>query len=154
MSLSTDFPQEHILPLLACAHHTGQRYLDRRLRQYDLTPAQAHTMLFLLRETPQREVNQKDLEQHLHIRPSTVCGIVERLEQKGYLLREASQTDARRRSLRVTERGRNFFESEFAQEAGAAERRVTSLFCDEELAQLRSMLRRIIQSMQSEETEA
>ena len=146
-------PQEHIMPLLGCAHHKGLQYLDRRLKQYDLTPAQAHTMLFLLRETSRREVNQKDLEELLHIRPSTVNGIVERLEQKGYLLREPSKTDARRRALTVTEQGRRFFEAEFTREASAAERHIAALFTAEECDQLRTMLRRIIESLQSEESE-
>lgn len=145
-------PPNHLMPLLGCAHHTGQQYLDRRLKQYDLTPAQAHTILYLQRETPRREVNQRDLEEQLRIRPSTVSGIVERLEQKGYLTRTASATDARRRSLTLTERGRSF-EAEFIHEAEAAERRMASLFTEEEYAQLKEMLLRIIQTLQSEENE-
>lgn len=141
----------HLMPLLGCAHHTGQQYLDRRLKQYGLTPAQAHAILFLKRETPKREVYQKDLEEQLRIRPSTVSGIVERLEQKGYLTRSASAADARCRSLTLTERGRSF-EAEFFHEAEAAERRLTELFTAEENALLREMLLRIIHTL-SEENE-
>lgn len=145
-------PANHLMPLLGCAHHTGQQYLDRRLKRYDLTPAQAHTLLYLRKETPKREVNQKDLEEHLRIRPSTVSGIVERLEQKGYLTRSASATDARRRSLTLTERGLSF-EAEFFLETSAAERRLSALFTEEEYAQLKEMLLRIINTLQSEENE-
>ncbi|MGM9662914.1 MAG: MarR family winged helix-turn-helix transcriptional regulator [Oscillospiraceae bacterium] len=144
--------ETHILPLLSCAYHKGQRYMDRRLRRYDVTPAQAHTLRFLLRETPRREVNQRDLEEFLRIRPSTVSGIVERLEQKGFLLRTPSRTDARRRALTLTDRGRAF-QADFCAEANAAERHIASLFTEEEYAQLRRMLQRIITSLQSEEEE-
>lgn len=144
--------EAHLLPLLGCAHHIGQQYMDRRLKQYDVTPAQAHTLLFLLRETPRREVNQRDLEEFLRIRPSTVSGIVERLEQKGLLLRTQSRTDARCRALTLTERGRSF-QAYFSAEANAAERRVAALFTEEEYAQLRRMLQRIISALQNEEEE-
>ena len=142
----------HIMPLLGAAHHKGHQYLERRLKQYELTPAQAHALLFLRRETPQREVSQKDLEEHLRIRPSTVSGIVERLEQKGFLLRTASAADARRHSLVLTEKG-NSFGAEFFHAAGAAERRIAALFSEEEHAQLCEMLLRIINALQSEEHE-
>ncbi len=146
-------PSDHIMPLLGSAHHKGRQYLERRLKQYGLTPTQTHALLFLRRETPQREVSQKDLEEHLRIRPSTVSGIVERLEQKGFLLRTASFNDARRHSLVLTEKG-NSFGAEFFHEAGAAERRITALFSEEENAQLREMLLRIINALQSEENES
>ena len=148
----TELPP-HLMTLLGCAHHKSHQYLERRLKQYDLTPVQSHALLYLRRETPKREVNQKDLEEHLRIRPSTVSGIVERLEQKGLLCRTASETDARRRSLTLTERGNSFGE-EFFHEAGAAERHVASLFTEEESAQLREMLQRIITALQSEENES
>ena len=153
MSHSNEAPASHLMPLLGCAHHKAHQYLDRRMKQYDLTPAQAHTLLYLRRETPKREVNQKDLEEHLRIRPSTVSGIVERLEQKGLLCRTASVADARCRSLTLTERGNSFGE-EFFHEAGAAERHIASLFTEEESAQLREMLQRIITALQSEENES
>lgn len=145
-------PHAHLVPLLGCAHHKSQQYLERRLRQYDLTPAQAHALLFLRRETAKREVNQKDLEEHLRIRPSTVSGIVERLEQKGFLLRTESTADARRRALTITERG-NSFGADFFHEAGAAEREISALFTEEERAQFIEMLLRIINTLQSEENE-
>ena len=153
MSCERKLSEMHLMHLMGCAHHKGQQYLDRRLKQYDITPAQAHTLLFLLRETPKREVNQKDLEEHLRIRPSTVSGIVERLEQKGFLQRTTSENDARRRALTLTERGRSF-EADFFHEAGAAERRIAALFSEEEYAQLRGMLLRIISALQSEENES
>ena len=152
MHSNKHLPNAHIMPLLGCAHHKGHQYLERRLKQYDLTPMQAHALLFLRRETPNREVSQKDLEEHLRIRPSTVSGIVERLEQKDFLLRTASLSDARRHSLVLTEKGSSFG-AEFFHEAGAAERRIAALFTEEETAQLREMLLRIINALQSEENE-
>ena len=52
----------------------------------------------------------------------------------------------------LTEKG-NSFGAEFFHEAGAAERRITALFSEEEHAQLRQMLLRIINALQSEEHE-
>lgn len=155
MALPNEPPcrEAHLMPLLGCAYHKGQQYMDRRLRQYGITPAQAHALRFLLLETSRREVNQRDLEEFLRIRPSTVSGIVERLEQKGLLLRTPSRTDARRRALQLTEQGRAFH-ADFCAEANEAERRIAALFTAEEYAQLRRMLQRIITGLQSEEEES
>ncbi len=53
-------------------------------------------------------VNQKTLERHLMIKPSTVNGIVERLEEKGLVYRTVSATDGRCRILALTEEGQRF----------------------------------------------
>ena len=44
-------------------------------------------------------VNQRDLEQELHLKPSTINGIVSRLEEKGCITRRTSPADGRVRLL-------------------------------------------------------
>ena len=72
---------EHFGPLFGYCDHQVQKLLDRRLRQYDVSPMQCRTLTYL--HEAKGEVNQKQLERHLMVKPSTVNGIVDRLEEKG-----------------------------------------------------------------------
>ena len=76
---------EHFGPLFGYCDHQVQKLLDRRLRQYDVSPMQCRTLMFL--HDAEGSVNQKTLERHLMIKPSTVNGIVDRLEEKGLVYR-------------------------------------------------------------------
>ena len=70
---------EHFGPLFGYCDHQVQKLLDRRLRQYDVSPMQCRTLTYL--HEAKGEVNQKQLERHLMVKPSTVNDIVDRLEE-------------------------------------------------------------------------
>lgn len=53
-----------------------------------------------------REVYQKTIESEFHMGRSTVTGIVQLLEKKGYISREAVPGDARLKKIVLTELGR------------------------------------------------
>ena len=88
---------EHFGPLFGYCDHQAHKLMDRRLRQYDVSPMQCRTLIYL-HET-EGPVNQKQLERHLMVKASTVNGIVDRLEEKGMLRRTASKSDGRCRIL-------------------------------------------------------
>jgi len=50
--------------------------------------------------------------QHLGLTPSTMTGLVDRLEEQGYLRREAHPSDRRATVLRLTRKGETAFERE------------------------------------------
>ena len=95
---------EHFGPLFGYCDHQVQKLMDRRLRQYDVSPMQCRTLTYL--HEAEGEVNQKQLERHLMVKPSTVNGIVDRLEEKGMVTRTASRTDGRCRILALTAQGK------------------------------------------------
>ncbi len=86
--------------------HLARLCLEERMRQFGVTPVQAYAMRFLAREGGSREIAQRDLERELRLKASTVNGVVDRLVEKGLLLRQTSPTDGRCRLLRLTEAGR------------------------------------------------
>ena len=96
----------HFGPLFGYCHHQVQKLMNRLLRQYDVSPMQCRTLTFL--HDAEGEVNQKALEKHLMVKPSTVNGIVDRLEEKGLVRRTVSTEDGRCRILELTEEGRRF----------------------------------------------
>ncbi|MBQ2061065.1 MAG: MarR family transcriptional regulator [Oscillospiraceae bacterium] len=141
---------EHFGPLLGYCDHQAQTLMGRLLRQYDVSPMQCRTLTYLHRQT--EEVNQKMLEQFLMVKPSTVNGIVDRLEEKGFLRRTASEKDGRCRILTLTERGRRFSD-DFTEVIGQVSRQMEQGFTPEELELLKSFLMRVAHNLSREEDE-
>ncbi len=50
--------------------------------------------------------------EHLGLSPSTMTGLVDRLEEEGYVRRQPHPTDRRAKHLTLTRKGRSAFESE------------------------------------------
>ena len=69
----------HFGMLLGYCDHQTHKFMNRLLREYDVSPMQCRTLTFL-HDAP-GEVNQKTLERYLMVKPSTVNGIVDRLEE-------------------------------------------------------------------------
>lgn len=72
---------ELIGPLLGYCNHRAYLSMDKKLRRYGVTPIQCRTLTYLHRQPG--PVTQKQLQQHLAVKPSTVNGIVDRLVEKG-----------------------------------------------------------------------
>ena len=135
--------------LLACCGHLGRQYGENLLRQrgYDVTPVQTRMLVYL--SCCRDEVNQRDLERELRLRPSTVNGIVSRLEEKGCITRRASPTDGRCRLVGLTGAGQARVDAFQAVMADTG-RRYASFLTEEEEAALRDMLSRMIEKLENE----
>ena len=104
--MSSTCQRDHLGRLLGQCEHRMRMVMDRSLRQYGVTPVQCRALMYLHRQP--EPVTQRQLEQYMAVKPSTINGIVGRLEEKGLLTRDACQQDARCRVLRLTEEGRRF----------------------------------------------
>ena len=70
----------------------------------DLTILQKSILHFILFETMQRDLYQKDLEKEFKVRRSTASENLRLLEKKGYLYRECAKEDARLKKIIPTEK--------------------------------------------------
>ena len=70
----------------------------------DLTILQKSILHFILFETMQRDLYQKDLEKEFTVRRSTASENLRLLEKKGYLYRECAKEDARLKKIIPTEK--------------------------------------------------
>ena len=70
----------------------------------DLTILQKSILHFILFETMQRNLYQKDLEKEFKVRRSTASENLRLLEKKGYLYRECAKEDARLKKIIPTEK--------------------------------------------------
>lgn len=140
----------HLGPLLGHAAHLAKERMDARMSRYDMTPAQTHTLLYLCRRespAPQREVVA-----HLRVKPSTANGILDRMEEKGLICREADPTDQRQKRVLVTEKGRK--QLDLAQETfQVAEDLIVRGMKPEEAASLRELLCRVIENLEEDRTQ-
>ena len=142
---------EHFGPLLGYCHHQVQKLMGKQLRQYDVTPMQCRTLTYLHRQTA--PVNQKALQQYLMVKPSTVNGIVDRLEEKSLLRRSAGSADGRCRFLTLTEQGVRFYD-DFTDVIRQVSRQMERGFSTEELDTLKGFLLRVADNLTIGEDDA
>ena len=137
--------------MISYCGHLGKLSNDQLLRQagYDGTPVRTHLRRQLACWTGEQEASQRDLERKLRLKPSTVNGIVDRLEAKGYVSRRASPQDGRVRLVSLTEAGRSKVQ-DFHVIVEETERRFTAGLSEQERGQLRQLLSRIIENLENE----
>ena len=142
------YDQAHRLgPTLGWARQMSRASMDARVSRYDITPAQAHVLLYLHHHGGQ--ASQGELTRFMRVRPSTANGVLDRMEEKGLVWRSVSGRDARRRLISLTEKGRERQEW-FQQSFLAAEAAMVRGFSPEETAQLLSLLDRVIQNLEED----
>ena len=137
--------------LIAYCGRLGRQYMDQNLRQagYDITPVQSRTLVYLSCCCDGHAVNQRDLERELRLKPSTINGIVNRLEEKGYILRRTSPEDGRCRLITLTELGQAKVDT-FRTTLEDTGRRFASCLSEEEEKTLWDLLSRIIENLENE----
>lgn len=138
-----------LAPTLGRCAHLARERLDARLSQYDVTPAQTHVLLYLNRHGGQ--LSQGELTEFMKVKPSTANGILDRMVEKGLLVRSVSGADARRRLITLTEKGREqqaLFQRCFQE----AEELMLRGFTPEEAAAFRALLGRVIQNLEEDRT--
>ncbi|PTQ85799.1 DNA-binding MarR family transcriptional regulator [Trichococcus patagoniensis] len=82
-----------------------KRLMNRHLTEndgYGLTGMQFAIVSYIAKESAERDVFQKNLEQKFDIRKSTVTGILNTMERDGFLRRETVPYDARLRKMMLT----------------------------------------------------
>lgn len=87
-----------------------EKTMNEALRKYDLTKSQQDVLGFL-HHTNKEFVIQKDIEEHFHISNPTVTGLLNRLEQKGFIERIKDPRDKRSRIIVLTEKEDEFHDS-------------------------------------------
>lgn len=100
--------------------HTAPGHLLRRLNQHHTTIFGQETAAFEL-TSPQFAVlaaledmdgcNQVGLSQIVGIDRTTIGGVIDRLEARGWVTREPDTNDARRKLVRLTDSGRGAYEA-------------------------------------------
>ena len=139
---------EHFGALFGYCDHQVHKLMGKLLKRYDVSPMQCRTLMYL--HGTDGQVNQKTLERHLMVKPSTVNGIVDRLEEKGMVTRTASRTDGRCRILALTAQGKQFYDR-FIAIVHEVNDRLEKGFSPEEIRLLTSLLLRVAKNLSEED---
>ena len=94
-------PDRYLGPRIKFLYHAFNRKF-RANGVEELTSMHGRILGYLYWSRP-KDVYQKDIEEHFNITRSSVAGIVKLMEQKGYILRQSVQGDARLKKLSLTD---------------------------------------------------
>ena len=141
-------PGPHLGLTLGHAAHMTRTAMLNRVAKYDVTPAQTHVLLYLHHQGGQAP--QCELAGLMRVRPSTVNGVLDRMEEKGLVRRSVSGKDARRRLVTLTEKGAEeqaFFQQSFLD----TEQALVRGFTQEEQEALMDLLTRVINNLKEDQ---
>lgn len=132
--------------LIKQVHILQEQRLNKKFNRFDLTGAQVFTIisLFKAREKGER-LTQKDLERILDISNPTLTGILNRLENKGLIIRMPCKHDARRKYIEVTDKAIDL-DKEIRRAFEEAEKELLCSLNDEEVMRLYEYLEKILRS--------
>ncbi|WP_107994784.1 MarR family winged helix-turn-helix transcriptional regulator [Trichococcus paludicola] len=128
-----------------------KRLMNRHLTEndgYGLTGMQFAIVSYIAKESAERDVFQKDLEQKFDIRKSTVTGILNTMERDGLLLRETVPYDARLRKMILTDKALQAKKNS-EQVIDTVERQLSKGLTEEEIATFLSILEKISKNAES-----
>lgn len=134
-------------PALGWAAKLSKANMDARVSRYDVTPAQTHVLLYLQQHGGR--VPQHELAEFLRVKPSTVNGVLDRMEEKGLVRRSVSGSDARCRLITLTEKGAEQ-QALFQQSFLDVEEAMVRGFSQEERETLCALLDRVIQNLKED----
>lgn len=103
-------------------------------------------IIHYLAENEDKEVYQKDIETHFNIARSTASKVLNLMEQKGLIQRQAVAHDARLKRIVLTEQAWQLREL-MRQDAEHMEQTLTNGFTEDELKTLYSYLKRMRENM-------
>lgn len=136
------FPRDkHPVFAMKVVTDRAEAVFNERVGALRITAPQCQLLMYLDSRDGE-PVSQRELEQHLGVSHTTVKGLLQRLEEKGYVRTAFDSEDGRVKHAYLTDE----FQRMKAQTEGALrafENQLVSGFSDAELKQLQSMLERI-----------
>jgi len=123
--------QEPILTHLKMVEHLTKRFRDEHLKQIGLTQSQADVIILLAHESD-KVFHQRDIERAVNYTNPTVTGLLNRLEQKNFIVRQVDPNDSRARIIKLTDTALEILE-EIYQSIRQTEQMILDGFSKEEL---------------------
>ncbi len=115
--------------------------------QYDITIPQLISLLAIMNNGPLTIVS---LAKDVHLSPSTLVGVIDRLERKALVVRERDNIDRRKVRIHLTEQGRKFA-SDAPSPLQETLAKALEKLADLEQMTIASLLERVVNLMEAEE---
>ena len=81
------------------------RRIDKEASQYGITAVQGRILGFIFHKSDKKDIFQRDIEEELDIRRSSVTSVLQLMERNGCIKRVSVSEDARLKKIILTEKG-------------------------------------------------
>lgn len=130
-------------------HLDIEKEIHTKLSAYNLTKSQLDILNYL-DQHPNQMACQKDLQNYLHVSNATINGLVNRLEQNGYIYRITNSEDKRMVSIHPTEKA-NQIKDLFLTTIYNLEQKMMAHIAPDKQEELVNLLEQMIQNIESED---
>ncbi len=130
-------------------HLDIEKEIHTKLSAYNLTKSQLDILNYL-DQHPNQMTCQKDLQNYLHVSNATINGLVNRLEQNGYIYRITNSEDKRMVSIHPTEKA-NQIKDLFLTTIYNLEQKMMAHIAPDKQEELVNLLEQMIQNIESED---
>lgn len=130
-------------------HLDIEKEIHTKLSAYNLTKSQLDILNYL-DQHPDQMTCQKDLQNSLHVSNATINGLVNRLEQNGYIYRITNSEDKRMVSIHPTEKA-NQIKDLFLTTIYNLEQKMMAHIAPDKQEELVNLLEQMIQNIESED---
>ncbi len=128
-------------------HEAFVAMFNRQLKEDDMTFSQL-MLISYLDEHKEQKVTQKDISEALHIKHPTTIGLLKRLEEKEMITNVTDPDNRRCRNVTLTDKGMDFVITRRERRKHTDDYLVSGM-TEDEIRQLRLLLDRVIDNMQS-----
>ena len=130
-------------------HLDIEKEIHTKLSAYNLTKSQLDILNYL-DQHPDQMTCQKDLQNYLHVSNATINGLVNRLEQNGYIYLITNSEDKRMVSIHPTEKA-NQIKDLFLTTIYNLEQKMMAHIAPDKQEELVNLLEQMIQNIESED---
>lgn len=123
--------------------------LNKDLEVYGITLMQNEVLYYIYFNEEKHDINQKEIEKFFNSTNPTITGILNRLQAKELIKREASTEDARYKIIKLTEKGRALIGESHKEKAIQMEHRLTKNLTSDEVDQLKELLTKVAKGLKS-----
>ncbi len=97
--------EEHIGKKINIFANRIHRKISKEVAQYGITGVQARILGFIYHKSDKRDIFQRDIEEELDVRRSSVTSVLQLMEKNGYIKRVSVSEDARLKKIILTDKG-------------------------------------------------
>lgn len=145
------FVSEDLIFNIRLAYFALEKEKNIYFEKQNLTASQGDLLLYLgFADRKGKEVNQKDIEQHFRLTNPTITGLLNRLEEKGFVERKKSPTDARTNIIYLTDQTKKVLD-QFKEHKDRIDQKLYRNFSDDEQTQIIYLLKKLRTNLSIEE---
>ena len=127
--------------------HKMKREIDHANQKLGISGVQGRIIGYVRCESKNRDVFQKDIEEHFELRGSSVTSTLQNLEKMGFIVRESIPTDQRLKRIVLTKKALDIH-NQITKKIEQVEKEAFSSISKEEEQLLSDLLKRILNNIE------